>query len=120
MKEEELEYGKTLVTKTGGFTGTTTRILNDNIIQFDMSEDVGTSIFYVFKNCYEILDDKHQFFEIGDSGSGVFLCQENGRTNKALGIGMAIGTNESKNSTFVCNIKEIVKTFNIDIPQKQD
>ena len=121
MKEEELKYGKTLVTKTGGVTGTTTGILKNNNIQFDMSEEEDTEISFVFKKCYEILDDKQQFFKLGDSGSGVFLFQENGKNNKALGIGIAIGTNtSSKNSTFVCNIKEILEKFDIDVPQKQD
>lgn len=122
MDEEELEYGKTLVTKTGGVTETTTGVLNHDNIMFDMSESKNSQRVFVFYKCYEIVDVRGtpKFFELGDSGSGVFLCRENRKPNKVIGIGIGIGDENYRESTFVCNIREIIKAFDIVVPTKQD
>lgn len=115
MDEDDLRYGHSTVMKTGGTTGNTTGILTNNNTQFKMEFNGNTSTCFILSNCYEISDNNHQFFAKGDSGSGVFLCNDKGiRTNKAIGIGVAI----RNNSTLVCNIREIVRAFNIDVSEQ--
>ena len=67
--------------------------------------------FYYFEKCYRILDDDDEFFERGDSGSGVFLIDRNSSRIQPLGIafGRCIG------STLVCNIKHIAERFQFSI-----
>ena len=115
MDEDDLTYGLSKVTKTGGVTGNTTGILSNMNVMAGLTLREDCSICFPFYNCFEISNNNHQFFANGDSGSGVFLCNENGiRTNKAIGIGVAI----RNNSTLVCNIREIVRAFNIDVSEQ--
>lgn len=78
--------------------------------------------YYAFPNCYGIIDqdDNHPFFKRGDSGSGVYLLHQDKKTNKVLGIGIGIASDTNGSDvTFVCNISEIVRAFNIVIPTEQ-
>ena len=67
--------------------------------------------YYYFEKCYRILDTDKEFFQRGDSGSGVFLIDRNSSRIKPLGIafGRCIGF------TLVCKIKHIVERFQLSI-----
>ena len=74
-----------------------------------------------FKNCFIIHNNKVPFFQEGDSGSGVFLSDADGNPKRALGI--AFGLSKSKTQTCVCDIRDIVQTFDVDFysePQPMD
>lgn len=115
--EDELKFdGSTLVTKTGRTTFTTKGKLHDDV-PFLIIPKCGVPC--TFKNCYSIrnLDPPEPpFFYFGDSGSGVYLIDENGSCNKALGIAFALITDKYDKTveTYVCSIRAIVNAFNID------
>ena len=72
-----------------------------------------------FKNCYIVENFRERFFEMGDSGSGVFLCDAEGHRKGALGIAFGL----SKTQTCVCDIRDIVQAFDIAFysePQQMD
>ena len=72
-----------------------------------------------FENVYSIQNlgpPEPPFFKPGDSGSGVYLIQENG--NKALGIAFAYDIEEVE--TLVCSMNEIVNAFHISINTQQE
>nr|XP_022306055.1 uncharacterized protein LOC111112657 isoform X3 [Crassostrea virginica] len=115
--EDELKFdGNTLVTKTGKRTLTTKGKLHDEVSILSIPK-VGVPC--TFKNFYSIrnLDPPEPpFFFYGDSGSGVYLIDEDGSCNKALGIAFALQTDIDDNTveTYVCSIRGIVNAFNID------
>ena len=115
--EDELRYdGNTLVTKTGRTTFTRKGKLH-RVVEFLTFPKCGVSC--EFKNFYSIrnLDPpKPPFFDFGDSGSGVYLIDEDGSCNKALGIGFGLMTDTDDKTvvTCVCSIRAIVNAFNID------
>lgn len=117
MDEDDLTYDRSEVMKTGGVTGNTTGILRNNNSLIDTSVD--PSVSFLLFNCYEVSNNGNQFCERGDSGSGVFLCNENGiKTNKAIGIAVAVDRYGEDRSTFACNIREIVRAFNIVVAEQ--
>lgn len=68
-----------------------------------------------FKDCYVIKDiqDAEVFFELGDSGSGVYIEGNDETPKKALGIAFASST--SDNVTAVCKISHIKDSFNLEL-----
>lgn len=67
--------------------------------------------FYNFKKCYRILDNDEEFFQGGDSGSGVFLIDENSSRIQPLGIAFGRGIG----FTLVCKIKHIAERFQLSV-----
>lgn len=68
--------------------------------------------FYFFESCFAIEDMDDQFFDLGDSGSGVFLT-ENRNPTKPLGI--AFAKLDYEPITFVCRINQIAEAFNLRV-----
>lgn len=68
--------------------------------------------FYFFESCFAIEDMNAQFFDLGDSGSGVFLT-ENLNPTKPLGI--AFAKLDYEPITFVCRINQIAEAFNLRV-----
>lgn len=58
--------------------------------------------------CFAVEDINEPFFNLGDSGSGVFLT-ENEQPTKPLGIAFA----KYGQITVVCRIDQITKAFNL-------
>lgn len=70
---------------------------------------------FPFYNLYvvdKIAGEDQLFFKPGDSGSGVFVV-EDGKPDKALGIGIAIAI--SSQVTYVCKIAKILNTLGLEI-----
>lgn len=67
--------------------------------------------FYLFEKCYRILDKDEDFFQGGDSGSGVFLIDKN--TSRIHPLGIAFG--RCIGSTLVCKIKHIAERFQLSV-----
>ena len=74
-----------------------------------------TGRYYLFINCYRINDatENNQFFDEGDSGSGVFLIDRQNSRVKPLGI--AFGRFNCGHFTLVCKIKHIAEQLNLSI-----
>lgn len=121
--EDDLTFdGKTFVTKSGRTTGTSVGILCYETCIFKAKDPEIKNKYYAFPNCYGVIaqDDDDPFFKKGDSGSVVYLSQQTENTNKALGIGIGIAQDtDGSKVTFVCNISEIVRAFNIVVPAEQ-
>lgn len=101
------------VTKTGTATGTTTGYIKqmnyDCRIYYRNNE-------YIFHDCYGIVKEgKELFSKPGDSGSAVFVVQNNG-VLKPLGILFAI----NGPITAVCKIDEIIEERRLRIVKIKD
>lgn len=122
-EESELNYNDQLIVlKRGGATGETFGRLLDgswspcvnprlNDIAFQMGS------FYFFESCFAVEDIYENFFDFGDSGSGVFLT-ENRKPTKPLGIAFAKLDNEP--ITFVCRMNEVAEAFNLRVYETLD
>lgn len=66
--------------------------------------------FYFFDRCFAVEDISGPFFNLGDSGSGVFLT-ENEHPTKPLGI--AFAKLEYGQITVVCRIDQFARAFNL-------
>lgn len=66
--------------------------------------------FYFFDRCFAVKDINGPFFNLGDSGSGVFLT-ENENPTKPLGI--AFAKLDLEPITFVCRIDQVAKAFKL-------
>ena len=66
--------------------------------------------YYVFDKCYRIKKDGKTFLESGDSGSGVFLIDEENKTLIPIGIGFLKGK-----WAYVCKIKHVLDRFQLTI-----
>ena len=118
-QEEDITFDGTMnVTKTGRTTFTTKGRLGEQVDFVSIPNRAGG--FSHFENIYSIrnLLPSEPFFEPGDSGSGVFLIQENGQNNKALGIAFAYDIDNVQ--TLVCSMKDIVNTFHICVNTEQE
>ena len=110
VNEDDVQCERTtLVSKQGRSKKVTIGILSENTISIKVNN-------IWFKNCFCIYNysDSEQFFEEGDSGSGVFLIDEKGEPKKALGIAFAFSSTE----TCVCDIRNIVQAFDIAFYQE--
>lgn len=102
------------VTKTGRETGLTSGELICEMESVNIEQPVGSEIRYKFESIYAVrnIPKKDEFFKRGDSGSGIFVVQKE-KPDKALGIGIAIGTELKQ--TFVCKIAHILPTLELEI-----
>ena len=105
------------VLKRGNITHDTTGILWDKYFSVDIGFDKETRPSYTFKDIYRIVDENREdakpFFEIGDSGSGVFVLSDDKQTLKPLGI--AFARSQLYPVTFVCKIKHIMEDFQLAV-----
>lgn len=106
--------GKTRVTKKGQTTGLTYGLLKSNSLSINISFSRFPGRLISFNNCYEIKDEETEkpFFQEGDSGSGVFVI-ENNKPHRALGIAFAYQTDGD--ITAVCKIQPIIEACNLTI-----
>lgn len=114
--ESELDYGDQLIVlKRGGTTGKTFGRLLDGSHSPCVNprlDDVAWKLggFYFFDRCFAVEDINGPFFNLGDSGSGVFLT-ENENPTKPLGI--AFAKLDYEPITFVCRIDQVAKAFKL-------
>lgn len=100
------------VTKKGRTTRTTIGYLVDNSLSVRINKSFPSKGCFCFYNCYAIENNTadEPFFEPGDSGSGVYVM-ENEHTLKPLGIAFA----NSCSYTAVCKIDQVVEKLNLTI-----
>lgn len=103
------------VFKRGGTTGETEGYLSDDSLSVCL--DFTNGGFYFFDRCYGVENINSSFFEPGDSGSGVFLI-ENEIPTKPLGIAFAF--HKRSQTTAVCRIDKIVDAFNLSVYQYEE
>lgn len=110
--EDDLIFGKDIVTKTGRTTRTTYGYLIDNSLTVKVDRSFLSRGYLAFFNCYAIEDttDNQPFFVEGDSGSGVYVMK-NGKPSTPLGIAFAYLDSQ----TAVCNIGMIVDKLDLQI-----
>lgn len=114
--ESELDYGDQLIVlKRGGTTGKTFGRLLDGSHSPCVNprlDDIAWRLggFYFFDRCFAVEDISGPFFNLGDSGSGVFLT-ENEHPTKPLGI--AFAKLDYEPITFVCRIDQVAKAFKL-------
>lgn len=96
------------VIKTGRTTGTTVGELTENLISIKVNSSFSAWGYFSFFNCFAI--DTPNFFKEGDSGSGVFVIEQN-ETLKPLGIAFAF----MESYTVVCSIDTIVDELDLAI-----
>lgn len=97
---------KIKVRKTGRTTGRTDGYLKDTIPSVRVKN-------FKFQNCYHVVNiDDTIFFKEGDSGSGVFLIEDEEIT-KPVGIAFAF-MNYSPH-TFVCRIDSIIDKLSLNL-----
>lgn len=113
--ESEADYEYLKVTKKGNKTGVTYGIIHEVVTSARIYSNTDTEFgrFYSFNNCYCVRDVRNDkpFFEIGDSGSGVFLIDEHNRRIVPLGIAFARGR------FGFSKIKHIAEKFQLKIYQ---
>lgn len=122
MRELQIADGTNLlfsrkVMKRGGATGETEGRLTGNTLSVRVDKDPNVGGFYYFSRCFSIDSSDGPFFEKGDSGSGVFLM-ENERPTKPLGIAFAKHMISQK--TAVCRIDKIVEAFGLSVYQNEE
>lgn len=101
------------VTKRGRTTGDTTgKLVGDCLYVRVYSTQVPVG-YYEFQNCFAVeqTDNSQRFFEKGDSGSGVFVIDDNDRSLKPLGIAFAFLSSK----TAVCKIGQITNAFKVAV-----
>lgn len=114
--ESELDYGDQLIVlKKGGTTGKTFGRLVDGSYSPCVNprlDDIAWRLggFYFFDRCFAVEDISGPFFNPGDSGSGVFLT-ENEHPTKPLGI--AFAKLDYGQITVVCRIDQVARAFNL-------
>lgn len=108
VKREKLANEvRVLVTKTGKTTKKTYGYLTNDVMLADISIPGFLKKISLPELCIvENRNEKERFFEKGDSGSGVFVVDEDQR-EKVLGIGIAVSDDE-KHEAYVCKIDKIV------------
>lgn len=97
-----------MVIKTGRTTGTTVGILRENFLSIRVNPSFSGWGYLSFFNCYAV--DTPDFFKEGDSGSGVFVIEKNGKL-KPLGIAFAV----MDSCTAVCRIDTIVDELKLTV-----
>lgn len=110
--------GTTLVTKKGQTSGQTNGKLVHTGFSFRCSFNRFPKCYFVFKRCYEIQDlNGESFFELGDSGSGVFVTENNG---KAKPLGIAFARKDNGDITLVCRLSPIIEKCNLVIYEEEE
>lgn len=103
------------VRKTGRTTGLTFGLLSNKMESICFEKPPGSGNRLPFYNLYvvkKIAEEDPLFFKPGDSGSGVFVV-EDGKPDKALGIGIAIAIFSQE--TYVCKIANILNTLGLKL-----
>lgn len=117
-EEDNLTYdGNTLVMKNGYMTSTTYGRLHDLVDHISLDPcGIKCNFHDVYSICNLSSPLDLPFFLPGDSGSAVYLIDENGECNEALGIGFGIMHDDENRTlyTYVCSIRTIVDAFDID------
>lgn len=94
--------------------GKTTDVTYGHIVEIDycakFPHPSQNGRYYVFYRCYRIAKHGKTFFEKGDSGSGVFLIDNENSILKPLGIGFLKGK-----WAYVCKIKHVLDRFQLTI-----
>lgn len=95
--------------KCGKSTGTTYGTLSSCNFSVRVSEPLCSDKYFIFKNCYAVINNKQEkpFLGEGDSGSGVFVVDQ----DKALGIAFS----SLGEYTIVCKIEEILENLDLKI-----
>lgn len=91
-----------LVSKSRRSANSTNGLLSSNTLSVRFNRKL-------LKNCYCIDNFQERFLKAGDSGSGVFLCDTQGKPKGALGIAFGF----SNSQTLVCKIEDILEAFDI-------
>lgn len=117
VKKSDLNFKKEIkVMKTGRATSTTDgRLIHfneHNVESAKLHLNPHASKYYKFKMSYVVKDTDEQFFERGDSGSGVFVVEED-LSEKPLGIAFAYSFKYPY--TYVCNIEEILQKLDLTL-----
>lgn len=116
--ERSLVFNGTMyVKKRGRTTGDTIgKLVGDSMFVRVYSTQVHRES-YDFENCFAVkqTDDDATFFERGDSGSGVFLIDED---NSLKPLGIAFASFCSK--TAVCKIRQIADAFNVSVYEDEE
>lgn len=115
-ENEDIEPGKTIVTKIGRSTGETIgKLIHDYFTVILTDHAIAFNVFASLKGCY-IIENIHAhsvFFAEGDSGSGVYLKEDKEKPKKALGI--AIANSKKGGETAVCDIRQIIDKFSLEL-----
>lgn len=101
------------VKKTGRTTETTFGILEGIMVSVKDLPESDSGLPMRFNLVYHVTDinsDK-PFFKKGDSGSGVFVVGE----KIDIPLGIAIGSSDKDECTFVCKIDKVLEDLDIDI-----
>lgn len=103
-EDDELSEKMVKVTKIGRTTGTTVGELDGEMESIIMEHPAGSGRCYIFYSPYVVysIPEERQFFEPGDSGSGVFVVEktkEGDKPGKAVGILFAGAISEE---AYVC------------------
>lgn len=118
--ERSLKYDRTIrVIKRGCRTCETEGFLVNGDYSVCLDEDPNnpTGCFFFFNQCFAIEDIYRSFFDLGDSGSGVFVL-ENGKPTRPLGI--AFAKHMVTKTTAVCRIDPVIRAFNLCIYEKEE
>lgn len=113
--ERNLKFDRTIrVVKRGCITGETEGILVDGDYSVCLDEEPNnqTGGFFFFNQCFAIENIDRSFFELGDSGSGVFVL-EHGKPRRPLGI--AFAKHMITQTTAVCRINPVIQAFKLCI-----
>lgn len=102
----------TLVRKKGRATAETEGVLVSGMSTVLVNDSV-SPVKYQFDFCYEIKSKNadEQFFKPGDSGSGVYLIDREGR-KKPIGIAFA---HRLDGTAYACRIEQVTRAFNVSL-----
>lgn len=105
--------GSMSVKKRGRTTGDTIGKLVGDCMPISVPCTKVHQRYYEFENCFVVKHNAETiFFDKGDSGSGVFLIDENDNSLKPLGIAFAYFLSSK---TAVCKIRQITNAFNVSV-----
>lgn len=110
--------GSLLVKKRGRTTGDTNGKLVDGCFFVRVHSTNVQGRYYKFENCFAVkkINKETNFFDKGDSGSGVFLIDEKDNSLKPLGIAFAF----YRSKTAVCKIRQIINAFNVSVYEYEE
>lgn len=114
LTKDDLTRGPYIkVKKTGRTTATTFGILEGIMVSVKDLPKSDSGLPMRFNLVYHVkdIDSDEPFFESGDSGSGVFVVGE----KIDIPLGIAIGSSDKDECTFVCKIDKVLEDLDIDI-----
>lgn len=115
---------KTKVRKKGQATGLTNGLLLKNNLYATINITDTRRFpdgYFVFNNCYAITDEdpRHTFFKNGDSGSGVYLTDNDKPLGIAFAMGYRVTNGRYENITVVCRINSFIEECKVTIHNEQ-